>query len=76
MSIKGLWRALTGFERVLWIASSIIVTACYFLTGSGNVLSLIASLFGAAALIFSAKGYVIGQAFAVVFAVLYGIISW
>ena len=76
MSIKGLWRALTGFEKILWITSSIVVTVCYFLAPTGNILSLIASLFGAAALIFSAKGYVAGQAFAVVFAVLYGIISW
>lgn len=76
MKIKGLWRAMTGFERGLWISSSIVVTVCYFLAPTGNILSLFASLIGAAALIFSAKGYVIGQMLSIAFAILYGIISW
>ena len=76
MKIKNLWRALTGFERGLWITSSLVVTICYFLAPTGNILSLFASLIGAAALIFAAKGYVIGQVLSVIFAVLYGIISW
>ena len=76
MKIKGLWRAMTGFERGLWITSSVVVVVCYALAPTGNILSLLSSLIGAAALIFAAKGYVIGQVLSVIFAVLYGIISW
>lgn len=76
MYVKKLWNAMTGFERGLWITSSAVVTISYFLAPTGNILSLIASLIGAAALIFAAKGYVIGQMLSVIFAVLYGIVSW
>ena len=73
--IKGLWRDLTRFERGLWITSVIVVTLSYLLSPSGNWLTLVASLIGVTALIFVAKGYVIGQILSVVFAVFYGIIS-
>ncbi|MCQ2487041.1 MAG: nicotinamide riboside transporter PnuC [Clostridia bacterium] len=42
----------------------------------GSILSLIASLIGVTALIFVAKGYVLGQLLSVVFSVLYGIVSY
>ena len=73
--IKNLWRDLTHFERGLWITSVIVVTLSYLLSPSGNWLTLVASLIGVTALIFVAKGYVIGQILSVVFAVFYGIIS-
>ena len=73
--MKGLWRDLTRFERGLWITSVIVVTLSYLLSPSGNWLTLVASLLGVTALIFVAKGYVIGQILSVVFAVFYGIIS-
>ena len=73
--IKQLWRDLTHFERGLWITSVIVVTFSYLLSPSGNWLTLITSLIGVTALIFVAKGYVIGQILSVVFAVFYGIIS-
>lgn len=73
--IKGLWRDLTRFERGLWITSVIVVTLSYLLSPSGNWLTLVASLIGVTALIFVAKGYVIGQILSLVFAVFYGIIS-
>lgn len=73
--IKQLWRDLTHFERGLWIASVIVVTLSYLLSPSGNWLTLVASLIGVTALIFVAKGYVLGQILSVVFAVFYGIIS-
>ena len=54
------FKGLTKFERGLWLISLVIVTA---------------SLIGVTALIFIAKGYVLGQILTVVFAVFYGIIS-
>ena len=71
-----LFRDLTGFERVLWAVSAIVVTFAFLLSPEKDILSLIASLIGVTALIFVAKGYVFGQALTVVFAVFYGIISF
>jgi nicotinamide mononucleotide transporter PnuC len=47
-----------------------------FLVSPEDDLTLIASLIGVTALIFVAKGYVLGQVLTVVFAVFYGIISF
>jgi len=66
---------LTKFELLLWAASSAVCTLSYFLGGDGDPVSLIASLIGAAALIFVAKGQVAGQLLTVAFAIVYGIIS-
>lgn len=70
------WKDLTTFERTLWITSVIMVTVSFFVFSEGEYLNLIASLIGVTALIFVAKGYVIGQVLTVVFAVFYGIISF
>lgn len=66
---------LSKFERILWAISSLVVVASFVLSGGGDWLSMMASLIGVTALIFLAKGYVIGQVLVVVFATLYGIIS-
>ena len=73
--IKQLWLALTCFERALWLASIIVVSLSYLLSPQGNWLTLAASLIGVTALIFVAKGYVVGQILCIVFAVFYGLIS-
>lgn len=52
----------------------LVIVVSFFFSNS-NVISLIASLMGVTALIFIAKGYVIGQIFVIIFAILYGIIS-
>lgn len=76
MKIKNPFRDLTKFELVLWITSVIVVTASFLLSPAADYLTLAASLIGVTALIFVAKGYVIGQVLTVVFAVFYGIISF
>ncbi len=70
------FKDLTIFERVLWITSLVVVTASFLCVPSKDYLTLICSLIGVTALIFVAKGYVIGQILCVVFAVFYGIISF
>ena len=70
------FRSLSLFERILWITSLILVTGSFLCSPEKNVLSLIASLIGVTALIFLAKGYVIGQILIIVFAVFYGLISF
>lgn len=68
-------KSLTKFEWILWVCSVVTVTASFALSG-GDVLNITASLVGVTALIFVAKGNVIGQLLTVVFAVLYGVISY
>ena len=74
MKFTNSFKSLSKFELVLWIFSMTVIVFSYVLSGSGDV--LIASLVGVTALIFVAKGYVLGQILTVVFAVFYGIISF
>ncbi len=70
------FKDLTKFERGLLLFSLAGVSGSYLLAPQGDLLSLLASLIGVTALIFVAKGYVLGQVLTVVFAVFYGIISF
>ncbi|MBR2338079.1 MAG: nicotinamide mononucleotide transporter [Clostridia bacterium] len=75
MKLKNPLRDLTNFERMLWLFSvGAIVISSFF--AQGRVLTVIASLIGVTALIFVAKGYVVGQVFTVAFSVFYGTISF
>lgn len=76
MKLRNPFRALTRFEWSLWLCSLAVVAAASLLTPDGDWMSLIASLIGVTALIFAAKGRVLGQALIVVFAVFYGVISF
>ena len=76
MKINNPFKDLTKFEKCLWITSVVVVVGSFALSDGGDVLTLIASLIGVTALIFVAKGFVLGQVMTVVFAVFYGIISF
>ncbi|MBQ9783513.1 MAG: nicotinamide mononucleotide transporter [Clostridia bacterium] len=76
MKLNNPFRDLTKFEWGLWIVSMLVVTASFLLAPEQDVLSLCASLVGVTALIFVAKGYVFGQILIIIFAVMYGIISF
>lgn len=76
MKINNPFIELTKFEKCLWITSVVVVIGSFALSDGGDVLTLIASLIGVTALIFVAKGFVLGQVMTVVFAVFYGIISF
>ena len=67
---------LNKFEKALWALSLAAVTLSFLLCGAFDPLTLLASLIGVTALIFVAKGLVLGQILTVVFAVLYGVISF
>ena len=69
------FRDLTGFELALWLVSVIGVTASAFVSGTEGIINVITSLIGVTALIFIAKGYVLGQALCIGFCALYAIIS-
>ena len=74
--MKNPFRDLTKFEFGLWTVSLMVVTLSFALSPSTDYLTLTASLIGVTALIFVAKGYVIGQVLTVVFALFYGVISF
>ncbi len=75
MKIHNPFRDLTKFELCLWIFSMAVILVS-FAFSQGGWLEAIASLIGVTALIFVAKGYVLGQLLTVVFSVFYGIISF
>ncbi len=70
------FRDLTKFEWILWTSSVLVIIVSLFLSGGEDILSTAASLIGVTALIFVAKGYVLGQILTIVFALFYGIISY
>lgn len=75
MKLYNPFRLFSRFEWVLWLCSVTAVGAAFAVGESGNLLTLIASLIGATALIFVAKGHVLGQVLTVVFSLLYAVIS-
>ena len=74
--VKRITSYFTRGELLLWSLSVLIITVSFFLLDRENVLTLIASLVGATALIFNAKGNPVGQVLMVVFSIIYGIISY
>lgn len=76
MNILKSFKSLTRFEFLLWLISLIVVALSFILAPDNDVMKLIAPLIGVTALIFVAKGFVLGQVLTVVFAVFYGCISF
>lgn len=70
------FKQLTKFEWCLWILSLGVVALSFVLPKEKDVFSFIASLIGVTALIFVAKGMVVGQVLTVIFAIFYGIVSF
>lgn len=70
------FKELNRFEWGLWAFSVISVILSFSLTREKDIISLITSVFGVTALIFVAKGMVIGQLLCVFFSAFYGIISY
>lgn len=59
--MKKLISQLTPAERAIWIISALSVIVSYAVFGGGSVVKLITTLVGVTALVFVAKGYVIGH---------------
>ncbi len=68
-------RYFTAAERVLWIASVVLIALSYALRPDAP-LSAAASLIGITSLLLNAKGNPIGQALMIVFSALYGYVSF
>ena len=76
MKIINPFKTLSKFELGLWIGSLILITVTFVVGAEFDFLVLIASLIGATALIFVAKGDPLGQVLTVVFALIYSVISY
>lgn len=76
MNIPLSLKNLTKFERGLWCASVLIVLIAALCGGAENLVTGIASVIGVTALIFVAKGDVLGQILTVVFSLFYAGISF
>ena len=74
--MKNPFKRLTKFEWALWLCSLLAVALSFFFGPEKDILSLAASLLGVTALIFVAKGMVFGQVLCVVFALVYGVVSF
>ncbi len=75
MNLKKSFKSLTVFELVLWLVSCAGVLLSS-LIGDFSVLSLAAPIIGVTALIFIAKGDVLGQLLTLIFSVLYAVVSF
>lgn len=69
------FKLFSKFELVLWAASLLVVTLSFVLPSEKDWMSLTASLVGVTALIYNARGNVMGQILSIAFSLLYGIIS-
>lgn len=66
---------LSGSALALWAVSVMLVTGAFVIFG-GDALTLAASLTGATALIYVGRGHAMGQLLTIIFAVIYGVISY
>ncbi len=70
------FKQFTRKEWMLWEVSLAIVIAANLLSGSLDILTLIATCVGVTALIFTAKGNAWAMVLMIIFSILYGVISW
>lgn len=76
MKFENPFAKLTTFEWILWGTSVLSIICAFLISGAGSILEMLTSLFGVTALIFVAKGLIIGQMMTVFFSLLYGIVSF
>ncbi len=74
--LKKVFSCFSIFELGLWIASLTLISIFFFIFDGKDYLAFSASLVGATALIFCAKGNPIGQALIIAFGILYGVKSY
>lgn len=75
MKLKNPFSELTRFEWILWISSVCVAVVSYIFSGAGGLFEMLSAVLGVTALIFVAKGLVIGQALTVVFGLMYAYTS-
>lgn len=76
MKIRNSFKDLTKTERTIWLSSLAVIALTSVLVPNPDIFSTVASLIGVTALIFVAKGYVLGQVLTIFFSLFYGVVSW
>ena len=76
MNILESVKRLKWYEKLIWFISVLVIAISFFVFKNKEYITLIASLIGVTALIFVAKGDVLGQVLTVVFAIFYAIVSY
>ena len=76
MNILESIKRLKWYEILMWCLCVIASLISYFIFTERNTYTLVASLIGVTALIFVAKGDVLGQVLTVIFSIFYGIVSY
>lgn len=76
IGLKDSFGRLTRFEWGLWATSVIVVVGSFLLSPEEDWLNLTTSLVGVTALIFLAKGMLLGQMLCILFSILYGIVAF
>ena len=74
--MKAFFRSITPFEYALWGGAVAAIVISFFICGNTAYYNLFGSILGATALIFVAKGNVLGQILCVLFAAYYGFVSF
>lgn len=75
-SIRESFDQLSRFEWWLWIVSLVVVVGSFLLTPTPDYLTLTTSVIGVTALIFIAKGMLLGQVLTIIFSCFYGVVSF
>ncbi len=73
--MKKLLRYFSPFERCLWCVSVLTILIAFLCSKDFYIVTLVASLVGVTALLFLAKGNVVGQFLTVGFCILYAVVS-
>ncbi len=74
--MKKYFGSLGRTDIFVWGISILLIVISYFLSPAGGLINSITSLLGVTAIIFVAKGQVLGQVLLASFAVLYGVVSY
>ncbi len=75
MKTNAFFRYFSAFELLLWGSSVLAIFAAFFWSGEFYPLTLVAALLGVTALLFLAKGNVLGQFLTIAFSLLYALVS-
>ena len=76
MNVMQSVRNLTRFEWNLWVGSMLVILVSFLMGGEPRAVTILASLVGVTALIFTAKGDAIGQLIMLLFSLLYAVVSF
>lgn len=74
--MKKAFSSLRRTDIIVWCISVLLIAISYLLSPDGGLINSITSLLGVTAIIFVARGQVLGQVLLASFALLYGVVSY